>query len=240
MIAIEQALKEIKYAFDERDRELISSILDLIREKAIALSSLGLTVKDSPIICQPEVYNTQEKGKEAVRKRLTRLFKDFPEQGLSIKIASGDSIVTVYFQRKSGFYRAEIEGKIVYLSEDDAEENRNKVKIAKQRAIGIVAEIIIQPERGSEVKHNILKLLVLAYRCNLGAYVDRVLNFVKSLFTGELTERDLEDFLNFANNLIKQASAFLCLNGWMGYNISSPNANGQVRYNTPLQQSNII
>jgi len=85
MIAIEDALREIKYAFDERDRELIASMIDLVRKKAITLASLGLTVKDSPIICQPEIYSAQGKGKEAVRKRLTRLFKDFPEQGLSIK-----------------------------------------------------------------------------------------------------------------------------------------------------------
>ncbi len=63
MIAIEDALKGIKYAFDERDRELIAYIIDLIKEKAITLVSLGLTVKDSPIICQPEIYSIQHTGK---------------------------------------------------------------------------------------------------------------------------------------------------------------------------------
>ncbi len=127
-------------------------------------------------------------------------------------------VVIIHFQRKSGFYRAEIEGNIVYLSEDDAKENN--VKVTKQRAVGILAEIIIQPERGSKIEFNLLKLLVLAYQHDLGTYVDEVLNFVKSLFSGKLTERELEDFLNFANNLIKQSLAFLRLDRLMTYSLN--------------------
>ena len=121
----ELSLQEIEGIIRKEEDEFVEMIMEAVIDRAKEIQCAELNILDSPVICYPEIYSRKDKS-ESIRKKLRKLPKkqtlvkiSLEEYDLECKIS-----LEVLVETR--------DGQQLYLSKNDMQRNRDKIKKSKK------------------------------------------------------------------------------------------------------------